>query len=182
MLSDLGLSPQEVQAPGNGASIIPHGFALKNITMSGRKIDLTQLQPQQIIELRKSTEEEISHFTQSLQALQTAQTKLKECITSVENMEQATSDSLLVPMTSSLYLPGKIAKKDEYLVDIGTGYFVGKLAAEAKVVYETKIKKLNEDSQKLRDILVQKNEILNSMNMVLRSKMIEYEKQQAAAA
>lgn len=145
-----------------------------------RKIDLTQLQPQQIIEFRKSTEEEVNHFTQSLQALQTAQSKLKDCITSVENMENSKGGELLVPLTSSLYLPGKIAQKDEYLVDIGTGYFVGKLATETKLVYENKINKLNEDSKKLKDILVQKNDILNSINLVLRNKMIEYEQQQEA--
>lgn len=143
-----------------------------------RKIDLTQLQPQQIIEFRKSTEQEINHFTQSLQALQTAQTKLKECINSVSTMENSNASELLVPLTSSLYLPGKIAKKDEYLVDIGTGYFVNKLAKDAKKVYEAKIDKLNGDSKKLKEILVQKNEILNSINLVLRNKMIEYEKQQ----
>lgn len=143
-----------------------------------RKIDLTKLQPQQIVEFRKSTEEEINHFTQSLQALQAAQTKLKDCITSVDSMESSKGEELLVPLTSSLYLPGKITQKDEYLVDIGTGYFVGKLAKDTKVVYENKIKKLDEDSKKLKEILVQKNDILNSINLVLRNKMIEYEKQQ----
>lgn len=147
------------------------------MSVTHRKIDLTQLQPQQIIEFRKSTEEEVNHFTSSLQALQTAQSKLKDCITSVENMENSKGENLLVPITSSLYLPGKIAQKDEYLVDIGTGYFVGKLAKDSKLVYENKIKKLNEDSKKLKEILVQKNEILNSINLVLREKMIEYEKQ-----
>lgn len=150
------------------------------MSVNQRKIDLTQLQPQQIIEFRKSTEEEVNHFTSSLQALQTAQSKLKDCITSVENMESSKGEDLLVPITSSLYLPGKIAQKDEYLVDIGTGYFVGKLAKDTKLVYENKIKKLNEDSKKLKEILVQKNEILNSINLVLRDKMIEYEKQQEA--
>ncbi|CAK7891860.1 prefoldin subunit 5 [[Candida] anglica] len=143
-----------------------------------RKIDLSQLQPQQIVELRKSTEQEIQHFTQSLQALQTAQSKLKDCITSIDGMASSEASELLVPLTSSLYLPGRVGNKDRYLVDIGTGYFVEKSAKEAKLVYEGKINKLNDDSKKLKDILVQKNEILNSMSLVLRQKMIQYEQQQ----
>lgn len=143
-----------------------------------KKVDLNQLQPQQLVEFRKSIDQEINHFTQSLQALQTAQSKLKDCISSVESMEKSTNDELLVPLTSSLYLPGKITTKDQYLVDIGTGYFVEKLADDAKKVYETKINKLNDDSSKLKSILVQKNEILNNINLVLRKKMIEYEKQE----
>lgn len=150
--------------------------------MSQRKIDLSQLHPQQLVELRKSSEQEINHFTQSLQALQTAQGKLRDCITSIDNMRQSKRDELLVPMTSSLYLPGTITDKDKYLVDIGTGYYVEKLGEEAKKVYQKKITKLNEDSKKLKDILVQKNEILNHVNLVLRNKVIEMEKQGAAQA
>lgn len=146
--------------------------------MVQRKIDLHQLQPQQIVELRKNTEQEINHFTQSLQALQTAQSKLKECISSIESMSTTKAKELLVPLTSSLYLPGEILDQDEYLVDIGTGYFVGKLAKEAIKVYSGKVEKLNEDAKKLKDILVQKNDTLNSMSLVLREKMIEYEQQQ----
>ncbi|CUM64236.1 uncharacterized protein PRCAT00001831001 [Priceomyces carsonii] len=143
-----------------------------------RAINLSQLQPQQLLELRKSTEQEVNHFTNSLQALQTAQSKLKDCITSINKMEASDSKDLLVPLTSSLYLPGKVEAKDNYLVDIGTGYFVSKLAKDARKVYETKIIKLDNDAKKLKDILLQKNEIMNSINMTLRSKMIEYEKQQ----
>lgn len=90
-------------------------------------------------------------------------------------MELATSDNLLVPMTSSLYLPGKVSEKDKYLVDIGTGYFVEKNAKDAKQVYQKKLTKLGEDSKKLRDILVLKNESINNINMVLRKKMMEAE-------
>lgn len=154
----------------------------QNSTMANqpRTVDLNLLPPQQILELRNSTEREVEHFTQSLQALQTAQSKLKECLGSVDSMSKTESDELLVPLSSSLYLPGKIVNKDEYLVDIGTGYFVGKLGKEAKAVYEAKIDKLSEDAKKLKDILVQKNDIINSMNMVLRSKMSEAQQQQSA--
>jgi prefoldin subunit 5 len=31
---------------------------------------------------------------------------------------------MLVPLTQSLYAPGRLGKTDSVLVDIGTGYFV----------------------------------------------------------
>lgn len=150
------------------------------MTAPVEQLDLDKLQPQQLVEVRKQIDQEISHFTQSLQALQTAQSKLKDCITSIDNLEKEASEdkTLLLPLTSSLYLPGKITQKDEYLVDIGTGYFAQKNAVDAKKVYEFKINKLSADGDKLREILVKKNESLNKVNLVLRSKMIEYEKQQ----
>lgn len=141
------------------------------------KIDLTQLHPQQLVELKKNTEEEVNHFTSSLQALQTAQQKLRDCIKSIDEMSSLESDNLLIPLTSSLYLPGQIKDKKKFLVDIGTGYYVEKTEEEARKVYEGKITKLNADSGKLKDILVNKNEILNQINLVLRRKVMEMEKQ-----
>lgn len=147
--------------------------------MSQRRVEISHLQPQQLMELRKQTELEIQHFTQSLQALQTAQSKLQDCMNTIDNMELTLNENLLVPMTSSLYLPGKAVSKNEYLVDIGTGYFVEKNAKDAKQVYQKKLTKLGEDSKKLRDILVLKNESINNINMVLRKKVMEAEAQQA---
>ncbi|CAH6720435.1 prefoldin subunit 5 [[Candida] jaroonii] len=146
-----------------------------------QRIDLSQLQPQQLVEIRKSTEDEINHFTQSLQALQTAQNKLKDCINSINGMQSTKNDDILVPMTSSLYLPGQIKDRSKYLVDIGTGYYAEKNADEAKISFEKKINKLSQDSTKLKDILVQKNEVLNNITLILRSKVIQMEKEQAQA-
>ncbi|CAD1810076.1 prefoldin, alpha subunit [Candida parapsilosis] len=147
-----------------------------------QKVDLNSLPPQQLVELRKNIDQEISHFTQSLQALQTAQLKLKDCITSINTLEKSKSDNMLIPLSSSLYIPGKTVTKQDYLVDIGTGYYVEKKAEDAKKVYDKKIKKLDEDAKKLRDILVQKNELLNGVNLILRRKVIEMEKQQETNA
>jgi hypothetical protein len=35
--------------------------------------------------------------------------------------------SMLVPLTSSLYVPGKITDPEHVVVDIGTGYYVKKV-------------------------------------------------------
>lgn len=142
-----------------------------------QKIDLSKLEPQQLVEIRLSTEKEIEHFTSSLQALQTVQSKLQDCVRTIDNMQQLSSSELLVPMTSSLYLPGHIKERDQYLVDIGTGYFVEKSGNDAKQIYTKKLAKLDGDSKKLKDILVQKNAIVNNVNMVLRKMLLEQEQQ-----
>lgn len=146
-----------------------------------QRIDISSLEPNQLLEIRKQTEAEMQHFTQSLQALQTAQLKLQDCMNTIDNMESSQNSELLVPMTSSLYLPGKVTQKDHYLVDIGTGYFVEKNAKDAKIVYQKKLTKLGEDSKKLKEILVQKNDSVNNINMVLRAKIAEAEAQQKQA-
>lgn len=36
-------------------------------------------------------------------------------------------DDLLVPLTSSLYVKGKLADREKVLVDVGTGFYVEKV-------------------------------------------------------
>ena len=35
--------------------------------------------------------------------------------------------SILVPLTNSLYLPGKLVNPEHVIVDVGTGYYVKKV-------------------------------------------------------
>ena len=35
--------------------------------------------------------------------------------------------TILVPLTNSLYVPGKLSDPDHVIVDIGTGYYVQKV-------------------------------------------------------
>ena len=45
----------------------------------------------------------------------------------------------MVPMTSSLYVPGKLKETDTLLIDVGTGYFVEKTRKEAIDYFQRKI-------------------------------------------
>lgn len=38
---------------------------------------------------------------------------------------------MLVPLTSSLYVPGELSNLDEVIVDIGTGYYVSKVSTKS---------------------------------------------------
>lgn len=79
----------------------------------------------------------------SLDQLKLAQRKFQVCKDSLVDLEKATSSvsireeggsetvtgaEILVPLTSSVYVRGKLlAKNGKVLVDIGTGYFVEKV-------------------------------------------------------
>lgn len=40
-----------------------------------------------------------------------------------------TGKTILVPLTNSLYVPGKLSDPDNVIVDVGTGYYVKKVCA-----------------------------------------------------
>jgi len=48
---------------------------------------------------------------------------------------------MLVPLTDSLYVPGKLADASHVLVDIGTGYYVSKTLGQAQAFLDKKVRK-----------------------------------------
>lgn len=58
-----------------------------------------------------------------------------------------------MPITSSLYIPGKLADKTKVLIDLGTGYFAEMATADASKFCDRKLKMLNENMEKLNTII-----------------------------
>ena len=42
---------------------------------------------------------------------------------------QLADKTILVPLTNSLYVPGKLCDLENVIVDVGTGYYVKKVSA-----------------------------------------------------
>ncbi|ONH64966.1 Prefoldin subunit 5 [Cyberlindnera fabianii] len=147
------------------------------------KIDITKLEPEQIIQLRKQFESELEHFTTSLDALNMALTKFRECVRNIKQVGDKSSEGkqILVPLSGSLYVPGKIKDNDKFLVDVGTGYFVEKNAEDAVKFYEAKIKQLNSDSLKVTDIIKEKSATIQRVDQVLREKVHQQQVEQQKA-
>ena len=49
--------------------------------------------------------------------------------------------TMLVPLTQSLYVPGRVKEPSRVIVDVGTGYYVEKSLPKAKEFMERKVRK-----------------------------------------
>jgi prefoldin alpha subunit len=92
-------------------------------------VELSSLNLNQLADVKQQLEQEVEHLTDSFQKLRQAQLKFKECSTTVDEVssEKNLNKPLLVPLTSSLYVPGKISDIEKFMVDVGTGYYVEKV-------------------------------------------------------
>jgi prefoldin alpha subunit len=128
-------------------------------------VDLGALSVQQLSSVKKQLDEELEHLTTSFTKLRAAQTKFRECnraletglspasegMSSVEDgnvvrPDKGTGKQILVPLTSSLYVPGYLSDLERAIVDVGTGFYVEK-------VYPTRrasIQKLTNDSLRVQ--------------------------------
>lgn len=87
-----------------------------------------------------------------------------------------------MPLTSSLYVPGKLSSTTHVLVDVGTGFYVEKSVADAQSFYAKKIEELGKNIKDLENIVNGKANNLRVVEEVLRSKMLAGPQQGSAAA
>ncbi|KJY00922.1 prefoldin subunit like protein [Zymoseptoria brevis] len=140
----------------------------------GQQIDLATLSTQQLAQVKKQLDDEVQHLTNSYQNLRTAQQKFRDCIASIKTgVANSVKDKpLLVPLTSSLYVPGKLADPENVLVDVGTGFYVEKSTKDAQKFYEGKIEELGKTIKDLESIVNGKANNLRVVEEVLRQKVL----------
>lgn len=137
-------------------------------------VKLNDLSPQDLSGLKKQLDDELQTLTASFQSLRAAQSKFRECLTSLAKGLDAKniSRTILVPLTSSLYVPGKLKDTETVIVDVGTGFFVEKKVDEAKIFYEGKVKELQSNLSELEKIVTNKTETVRAVEGALRQKIL----------
>ncbi|GAA5966743.1 hypothetical protein JCM3765_000932 [Sporobolomyces pararoseus] len=143
-------------------------------------VSLEDLTLEQIAGVRQQLEQELKHLTQAFGELKAAQSKFLACMESLDSIKPANKDKkVLIPLTSSLYVPGKIQDTENVIVDIGTGYFVEKPTKAAKTLYNTKVLALKSNLATLQQQIEKKQDNFNSCGEMMRVKMAQQQQLQA---
>uniref|UniRef100_A0A7S1EVL1 Prefoldin subunit 5 n=1 Tax=Noctiluca scintillans TaxID=2966 RepID=A0A7S1EVL1_NOCSC len=138
-------------------------------------LDINKATPQQLQMANQQLENEVNGLAQSTTSLNEASIRMQAALACVEHMSQETDGKqVLVPITSALYVDGKLKEPRKVLVDIGTGYFI-----EASVEHAIKIIKKRVDILSAKHKTVQ--ETMQIKRMQLQRVAIEMQKRMAAA-
>ncbi|KAJ7211016.1 Prefoldin alpha-like protein [Mycena rebaudengoi] len=144
-----------------------------------QQVSVNDLDVSQLADVRRQLEEELNHLTNSFAQLKQAQAKFKACIENVAEVKPANKGkTILVPLTNSLYVPGKLSDPDHVIVDVGTGYFVQKTREQALKHYTAKVEYIRTNLETLEETISKKRENMNYLVTVMQSKL--QEQQQAA--
>ncbi|XP_061432510.1 prefoldin subunit 5 [Lethenteron reissneri] len=150
-------------------------------------VSLGQLPLQQLEALRTQLEQELDFLSTSVQQLKVAQTKFvesKECLSKL-NKDNAGKE-LLVPLTSSMYVPGHLNDVEHVMVDIGTGYYVEKTVEEAKEFFQRKIDFLTKQIEKIQPVLQEKfalkQAVTETFNARVQQQLQAMQQQQPSAS
>ncbi|KAH6678524.1 Prefoldin [Halenospora varia] len=140
----------------------------------GQGVDITSLSLQQLSQVKKQFEDELTHLTNSFTQLRAAQAKFRECLRSISTGVSSKTEGkpILVPLTASLYVPGTLADADKVIVDVGTGFYVEKSTKDATKFYEGKVEELGGNLKVLEKIIQEKTDGLRLIEDVLRQKVL----------
>ncbi|KAI9775475.1 MAG: subunit of tubulin prefoldin [Geoglossum umbratile] len=170
-------------------------------------VDLTTLPIPHLTSVKKQLDDELEHLTTSFTKLRAAQVKFQECLRTIKEgvdpkvkgvvvgcvyAEQrgggGAGKTTLVPLTTSLYVPGTMADTENVIVDVGTGFYVEKVRVPAQMLrallmetqtardavqfYNGKIEELAANLKDLESIIQGKSNNLRVVEDVLRQKVL----------
>lgn len=147
-------------------------------------INLAKLPLPQLDQLKNQLGQEISVLQESMSRLKMVQQSFVSSDTSLEQLKLVEENKpILVPLTGSLYVPGKLVKHKRVMVDIGTGYYVQKSVDDAKKYFDKKIGFLAKQMEQLQPILQQKMILREEINDVFQQRVhAQLQAQKAAMA
>ena len=91
----------------------------------GESVDISTLPLPQIQEIAKQYEQKIEYINASLQQLRMLQGQFASSRNCLKQFKEENKDKqTLIPLTSTLCVPGKLSDPSRVIVDVGTGYFV----------------------------------------------------------
>ena len=90
-----------------------------------QRIKLEQLQLEDLVQLKQRLTQDLQTFLNSYNGLKALEQKFEFGKVLVEQISSkaAVGDEVMLPLTNSLFVPGKLKNTNKFLVELGTGYF-----------------------------------------------------------
>ncbi|XP_075262221.1 prefoldin subunit 5-like [Convolutriloba macropyga] len=142
-------------------------------TAAINKIDFASLDLEQLGAVRQQITREAELLEHSLSSLKFAHQRFTNSLKAVNNGMKTENEGkqILVPLTDSLYVPGKLKNAGKVLIDVGTGYYVEMSAEKACKFLEKRIEFINEETQKAQGILRQKVDMQQVCALMIQTKV-----------
>ncbi|CAD8193783.1 unnamed protein product [Paramecium octaurelia] len=144
-----------------------------------KAIPLDKLTPQQLLQIKKQIEDEVQQLSQSLSQFRIANAKYDESKVILKRLDQTPKDNeLLVPITASLYVPGRLISPQSIMIDYGTGYFVERNTEQGYHFCDRKLQFLKESQDKISNIINQKKQFMDKLNIEIQKRMLQVQQNQ----
>ena len=117
-------------------------------------VDITKCNPKQLQDLQKAIEQELKTLTQNYSGIHLATKRFEQSKEALGYLkEYGKGAEVMVPMTSSLYVPGVMDDSENVLVEVGAGYFIEQPAEKAMGYCDRRGQMMKANGQKVNQII-----------------------------
>eukprot|EP00602_Paraphysomonas_sp_CaronLab_P003968 CAMPEP_0185017440 /NCGR_PEP_ID=MMETSP1103-20130426/398_1 /TAXON_ID=36769 /ORGANISM="Paraphysomonas bandaiensis, Strain Caron Lab Isolate" /LENGTH=160 /DNA_ID=CAMNT_0027546859 /DNA_START=10 /DNA_END=492 /DNA_ORIENTATION=+ len=146
-----------------------------------REVNAADLSIDQLATLKQQHEDELQELQNQLEQLHGAKNRYIHAKNVLEDMSSTQDGApMLVPLTSSLYVPGYVRNPEKVLVELGTGYFCEKNAPEAKELLSRKMTLVDKSIESVEKVGLNKKKTLDQIVMMINYKVTMAREQQGA--
>ena len=142
-----------------------------------KEIPIEKLSIDQLNYVGQQIEKEIKNYSQYYSSLRAVNNKYLDNKEYIKQLKEYKDKEILVPMTSSLYIPGKCADIKKLTIEIGANFFVETTIEKADKFCDRKIENLKVNMDSIDKIIQEKNEQLNVVNQNLIEKQVNAPKE-----
>ena len=137
-----------------------------------KEIPIEKLSIDQLNYIGQQIEKDIKHYSQYYSSLRAVNNKYLDNKEYIKMLKEFKDKEILVPMTSSLYIPGKCADVKKITIEIGANFFVETTIEKAEKFCDRKIESLKKNMDEIDKIIQEKNDQLNVVNQNLIEKQV----------
>ncbi len=143
--------------------------------MTDKGIDLDSMSLDQLHQLKSNEESRLNAITAHYSTLRTSASKFNMAKTALSSLSVPSNDKkdILIPLTESLYVPGKIKDPNRVMVELGTGFYVEKSVKDAQGFLDRKLRLVDVNSDNIMEAITATKRNINSIDVAIQGKMIE---------
>ena len=149
---------------------------------SNNSIRLDDMSLDQLQQLRQQEESRRQGLTNRFAQLRAAAARIQASRRAVEEVQgKAAGEQVLIPLTDSVYCPGKLRDPGRMLVDIGTGFFVEKSAKDTQDFLDRKLRLVDGNTQNVTVAIQATNSNMEAITTAMQGKLMEIRAKQMGA-
>jgi prefoldin alpha subunit len=149
---------------------------------AANSINLDTMSLEDLNKVKQQEEGRLQALTQRYAALRAAAARLSASTMAISELSPASEGKeVMVPLTESVYVPGKIREPTNFLVDLGTGFYVEKSSKETTSFLERKLKLVDINSDNITKAVQVTRQNLDSLTTTMQGKMLEIRARQEGA-
>eukprot|EP00558_Chaetoceros_sp_UNC1202_P004471 CAMPEP_0197232786 /NCGR_PEP_ID=MMETSP1429-20130617/1029_1 /TAXON_ID=49237 /ORGANISM="Chaetoceros sp., Strain UNC1202" /LENGTH=150 /DNA_ID=CAMNT_0042690917 /DNA_START=31 /DNA_END=483 /DNA_ORIENTATION=+ len=129
---------------------------------------------EQLNQIKQTQESRLQAITQHYATLRASSSRFSSASSALSQIgPSCESNDIMIPLTESLYVPGKIKDTNKIMVELGTGYYVEKNVKDAQAFLERKSKLVDVNSENVMEAISATRRNVESVNIAMQGKMME---------